>query len=107
MWLAQGAAPGKCRAISGFLGGGDRTRLRTLEKPVLLHPGNQLVGMIGFLERMLGEDRLPAPVMTKRIAQAQSLGETTRTGDELVGPLQSGQTLCTSQALKERPLSKL
>ena len=93
MRLVQGTAPGKCNTIRGFLRGRDRTWLDALEKSVLLHPRDKLVGMIGLLERVLGKDRLVAPIVTERIAQAQRLRKLTRLMDELVDPLQIVRTL--------------
>jgi hypothetical protein len=94
MRLTQGATPGKRRAIRRFLRRRNRARLRTLEKAVLLHPGDKLVGMIGLLQRVLGKDRLPALVVTERVAQAQRLRKFTRLMNELVDPLQVVRSLC-------------
>src|SRR5690242_10168575 len=74
---------------------------------MLFHPGDKLAGMIGLLECVLGKDRLPAPVVTERIAQAQCLRKFTRLVDELVDPLQIVRARCAGQALEERPLTNL
>jgi hypothetical protein len=63
--------------------------------------------MIGFLERVLGKDRLPAPVVTERVAQAERLRKLSRLVDELVDPPQIVQTLSAGQGFEERPLTKL
>jgi hypothetical protein len=63
--------------------------------------------VIGFLERVLGKNRLPAPIVAERIAQAQRLRKLTRLVDELVNPLQVVWTICAGQALEERPSPNL
>src|SRR6185503_9474226 len=107
MRLTQCAPPRKRRTVRGFLSGGDRTWLGVVEKPVLLHPRDKLVGMIGFLERVLGKNRLIARIVTERIAQAQRLRKLTRLMDKLVDPLQIVRTFCARQVLEERSLPKL
>jgi hypothetical protein len=74
---------------------------------VLLHPRDKLVRVISLLKRMLGKDRLPAPVVTEGIAQAQRLRELTRLMNKLVDPLQIVRTLRAGQALEKRPLPQL
>ncbi len=77
------------------------------EKPMLPHPGDELVGVVSLLKSVFGKDRLITPVVTKRIAQAQRLRKFTRLVDQLMNPLQIVRTLCAGQNLKNRPLPKL
>jgi hypothetical protein len=86
--LTQGASPTKRQPVDRLLGCRYAAGFHAVEKPVLLHPRNQLIGVIRLLDGMFGKDRLVAVVVAQRRAQAQRLGEFSRLMNELVDPLQ-------------------
>jgi len=44
---------------------------------VLFHPGNELIGVIGFLDGVLSKCRLESLVLAQRVTQAERLGKLT------------------------------
>src|SRR6185369_16834334 len=88
MWFPQRASPTERCGVDRFLCRRNGAGLGTVEEAVLLHPADQLIRMIRFLEGMLRKDRLVALVAAKRVTQAECLREFARLVDELMHPLQ-------------------
>jgi hypothetical protein len=73
---------------------------------MLFHPGNELIGVIGFLDSVLSKYRLESLVVAQRVTQAERLGKLTRLVNELVDPLQIVWPVGLGKTGEERTLAK-
>jgi hypothetical protein len=74
---------------------------------MFFHPGNQLVGMVCFLDSVFGKYRLEAFVLAQRVTQTERLRKFARLMNELMDPLQIVGSVGPGKVGKKRALAKL
>src|SRR6478752_6346832 len=86
---------------------GTTARFDAVQKSMLFHPGNELVGMVCFLDSVFGKHRLEAFVLAQRVTQTERLRKFARLMNELMDPLQIVGSVGPGKVGEKRALAKL
>ena len=107
MRISHGAPPAERQGIHRLKSRRDASRLDALHKSTLFHPGDELIGMVCFLDSVFGKHRLEALVPAKRVTQAERLRKFARLMNQLMDPPQIIGSAGPGKVDEKRALSKL
>ena len=105
--ISHGAPPAEGQGVHRLKSRRHVARFIAVQKSMLFHPGNELVGMVCFLDSVFGKHWLEAFVLAQRVTQAERLRVFARQVNELMDPLLLVGSVGSGEVGRHRTLANL